>query len=397
MTPALQGVRVLDVSTVLAAPVAATMLGDFGAEVVKVEQPTVGDMTRRRAKQPGGRSLQWVQEGRNKKSVTLNLRTPQGQELLHALVPQFDVVLTNFRVPTLRKWRMDPDTLQALHPQGVLAYITGYGLTGPYRDRGAFDRVASAFSGLTYVSGDPDRPPVRSGYAVIDYMTAYLGVSAILMALYHRDCHGGSGQVIDLALYEAGFRASEDALVHYSATGAVRERTGNRNRHVVPATDATTKDGRRVTIHAATDSLFRRLAEAMGRRELAQDDRFHSHEARVQHQDDLYEVLAAWALTMDTDELMAVLSARDIPTSPLMSIADIVAEPHYRERGTLVEVSDEEHGDLLLPAPLPKLSQTPGAIRTLGPGLGSHNSQVYGELLGLDDEQLAALHERGIL
>jgi len=397
MTLPLAGVRVLDVSAVLAAPVTATILGDFGADVVKVEQPGTGDFTRKRADRPGGRSLQWVQEGRNKKSVTLNLREPEGQDLLHALVPQFDVVITNYRVPTLQKWRMDPSTLQGLHPRGILTYVTGYGLTGPYRDRGAFDRVASAYAGLTYVSGEPDRPPVRTGYAVIDYMTAYLGASAIMMALYHRDCHGGTGQVIDLALYEAGFRASEDALVNYSVTGDVRERVGNHNRYVVPANDFTTKDGRRVAVHAGTDSLFQRLVDVMKQPELADDVRFDGYKQRVDNQDALYETISAWASTMDATELVALLSSRDIPASPLMSIADIVADPHYRERETFVEVTDEEHGDLLLTAPLPRLSATPGSIRTLGPELGSHNAEVYQELLGLGGERLTALRDRGIV
>jgi crotonobetainyl-CoA:carnitine CoA-transferase CaiB-like acyl-CoA transferase len=393
----LTGVRVLDVSAVLAAPVTATILGDFGADVVKVEQPRVGDFTRRGAASPGGRSLQWVQEGRNKRSITLDLHHEQGQDLLHRLVPEFDVVITNYRVPTLRKWRMDPDTLQRVHPDGVLAYITGYGLDGPYRDRGAFDRIASAFSGLTYVSGEPDRHPVRTGYAVIDFMTAYLASSAIMMALYHRDCHGGGGQVIDLALYESGFRASEDALVQYSSSGIVRERVGNHNRRIVPANDFTTKDGRRVAVHAGTETLFRRLLGVMDRTDLIADPRFSSDEARLAHQEELYPLIAEWAGTMGADELVDALSRADVPASALMSIADIVADPHYRERRTFLSVDDPEHGELLVMAPLPRMSGTPGSVRSLGPALGEHNAEVYGDLLGLTPEDLARLEEQGIV
>ena len=200
MSLPLAGIRVLDLSSIIAAPVAATMLGDFGAEVVKVEDPGQGDFMRRSAKEPGGRSLQWVQDARNKVSITLNLRKPEARDIVHRLLPHFDVLVTNFRPPTLRRWSFDPDTIRARHPRLVALYVTGYGLTGPYSDRGAFDRVASAFAGLTYVSGEAERPPVRSGYAVIDYMGAYAGAFGVMTALYNRDLRGGSGQVIDLAL-----------------------------------------------------------------------------------------------------------------------------------------------------------------------------------------------------
>lgn len=219
MNAALGGIRVLDMSSIIAAPVTATMLGDFGAEVVKVEDPKTGDFMRRSAATPGGRSLHWLQDARNKESVTLNLSKPEARDVVHRLLPHFDVVVTNFRPPTLRRWGFDPDTIRARYPRLIALYVTGYGLTGPYRDRGAFDRIASAFAGLTYVTGDPDRPPVRSGYATIDYMGAYAGAFAVVTALYHRDQRGGQGQVIDLALYEPGFRASEDALLAYSAQG----------------------------------------------------------------------------------------------------------------------------------------------------------------------------------
>ncbi|HEY3687131.1 MAG TPA: CoA transferase [Streptosporangiaceae bacterium] len=391
--PPLRGIRVLDVSTVLAAPVTATFLGDFGAEVVKVEEPGRGDFTRSGpgAAGAGGRSLQWAQEGRNKKSVTIDLRTERGQALLRDLVPHFDVVVTNYRPPTLERWGIGPEALRTANPRAVLVYLTGYGLTGPYRDRGAFDRVASAFSGLTYVSGDPDRPPVRSGYAVIDFMAAYMAAFATVTALYERDHNGGTGQVIDLGLYEAGFRASENALLAYSATGQVRERLGNRNPGVVPASDFATADGRRVSIHAGTDPLFRRLAKVIGRPDLADDPRYADRPGRVANQDALYAIITAWAAAHDADAIVAELSAADIPAAPLMSVADIAGDPHYRERGTVREVHDPDHGDLLMAAPLPHLSGTPGEIRTLGPELGAHTDEILGGLLGLTPDDLATL------
>jgi len=395
----LRGIRVLDVSTVLAAPVTATFLGDFGADVVKVEEPGRGDFTRaeKGARPPGDRSLQWAQEGRNKRSVTIDLRTARGQELLRELVPHFDVVVTNYRPPTLERWGLGPDVLREVNPRAVLVYLTGYGLTGPYRDRGAFDRVASAFSGLTYVSGDPDRPPVRSGYAVIDYMAAYMSAFAVVTALYERDVNGGSGQVIDLGLYEAGFRAAENALLAYSARGEVRERLGNRNPGVVPASDFDTADGRRVSVHAGTDPLWRRLTRVMERPELAEDPRFADRHARVAHQDELYPIIAEWAAAQRADDLVARLSAADIPAAPLMSVADIAADPHYRARGTHVAVSDEDFGEIRMAAPLPHLSDTPGRIRTLGPRLGRHTDEILGGLLGLTDADLAELRESGTI
>ncbi|MEU9358415.1 CoA transferase [Streptomyces sp. NPDC048301] len=391
----LAGIRVLDLSTVLAAPVTATFLGDFGAEVVKVEEPGRGDFTR--GTTPGARSAYWAQEARNKKSVTLDLRTERGQRLVRDLIPRFDVVVTNYRPPTLRAWGLDPDRLSELAPDTVLVYVTGYGLTGPYSDRGSFDRIASAFAGLTYVTGDDDRDPVRSGYSTIDYMAAYLGAFAVVTALYHRDTAGGGGQIVDLALYEAGFRASEDALAAYATTGKVRERAGNRNPQIVPASDFTTGDGRRVSVHAGTDALFRRLSRLMGWPELADSEEYATRAGRARHADALYALIGEWAAKYTADDLSKLLNEADIPSSPLMSIADIAADPHYRERGTLVHVHDAEFGDLPMPAPLPRLSRTPGSVRSTGPALGEHNAEVYRGVLGLSEEQLAALEADGVI
>ncbi|WP_164992347.1 CoA transferase [Streptomyces sp. L2] len=393
----LRGVRVLDVATVLAAPVTATFLGDFGAEVVKIEEPGRGDFTRGRAERPGGRSLQWLQEGRNKKSVTLDLRSTRGQELLHTLVPHFDVVIANYRPPTLEKWGLDPETLQRINPRAVLVYLTGYGLTGPYRDQGAFDRIASAFAGLTDVTGEPDRPPVRSGYAVIDYMGAYLSAFAAMTALYHRDVHGGPGQVVDLALYEAGFRAVEDALLDHCATGRVRQRSGNLNPYVVPASDFDTADGRRVSLHAGTDPLFARLAQVIGRPELAADPRFATRHARFRNAEPLYAIIRDWVAGERADEVVRLCRSADIPAAPVMTIADIAADPHYRERGTVVEVDDPEHGRVTMAAPMPRLSATPGRIRSLGPRLGAHTDEVLRDLAGLTDADLGVLRRDDVI
>lgn len=393
MSELLSGIKVLDAATVLAGPVTATILADFGADVVKIEDPKVGDFTRG----GGHRSPSWLQEGRNKRSVGLDLRTSTGQEVLHGLVPHFDVVITNFRPPTLERYRMMPDDLQPLNPHAVLLYLTGYGLTGPYRARGAFDRIASAYSGLTYVTGEPGQPPVRSGYAVIDYMSAYMAAFAVMGALYHRDLRGGAGQVIDLALYEAAVRASEDSIASYGLEGRIRERLGNRNPAIVPASDFDTADGRRVSLHAGTDPLFARLARAMGMPDLASDARFIDRAARTEHQDELYRIIGRWAAGRCADEVVTLLSEADVPASPVMSVADLVNDPHANERGSLITVPDEELGDIPMVAPLPRMSTTPGRVRWAGGRLGAQTDEVLHEVLGLDPAGIDDLRRSGAL
>lgn len=393
----LEGIRVLDMATVLAAPVTATCLGDFGAEVVKIEEPGVGDFIRAGSDSESRRSLQWVQEGRNKKSVTIDLRTERGRQLVRSMLGYFDVVVTNYRPPTLERWGLSPEVMARINPRAIIVCITGYGLTGPYRDRGAFDRVASAFSGLTYVTGEPDRDPVRSGYSVIDYMSAYLAAFATVTALYHRDQRGGAGQIVDLGLYEAGFRASENALLTYGAQRQVRERVGNRNLGIVPASDFDTADGRRISLHAGTDALFRRFATAIGLPDLATDPRFVTRAARVTNQLQLYPIIADWVGGQTAADAVKLLSDADVPVAPVMNVADIATDPHYLERGTVVTVDDVEHGALPMAAPLPRMSATPGTIRTLGPALGEHTGEILAQLLGLDDDELALLRADQII
>ena len=392
MSDVLAGIKVLDAATVLAAPVAATILGDVGADVVKIEDPRVGDFTRGVGRSPG-----WLQEGRNKKSVTLNLRTQVGQDILHRLVPHFDVVVTNFRPPTLARFRMLPENLQPLNPRAVFLYMTGYGLDGPYRDRGAFDRIASAYSGLTYATGEPGMPPVRSGFSVIDYMSAYLAAFSVMAALYHRDVSAGPGQVIDLALYEAALRASEDSIPAFGLQGMIRERLGNKNPFIVPASDFETADRRRVSVHAGTDPLFRRLTAVMNMPELADDPRFQHRLARIDNQDELYPIVASWVSGRTADEVVKMLSDADIPASPIMSVADIMNDPHAHERGSIIVAPDAEFGDVPMVAPLPRMSATPGSVRWTGPELGAHTDEVLGSIISMSPDQIAALREQGVV
>lgn len=392
----LEGISVLDISTMLAAPIAATILGDFGADVLKVEEPGRGDFPRWPSPVPGGVTPMWAQEGRNKRSVTLDLRQATGRLLAHRLIARTDVLIVNFRPERLEEWGLVPEDLCAANPALVVLAVSGYGATGPYRNRGSFDRIASAYSGHTYVSGPADGAPVRGGFAVIDYMTAYLGAFSVLAALRHRD-RTGEGQVIDLALYEAAFRATEGALVGYSHTGFVRDRLGSRNPFVVPACETAAGDGKHVAYHAGTPALFARLAEAIGRADLLEDDRFATPHGRLVNQVALYKIVDGWVASVPAAEVVETLTAVDVPASIVMSVADIAADPHYIERETFVAVEHEDLGPLLMPAPVPRLSRSPGSIRNLGPRIGSSNRDVYVGELGLDDSEYAALEADGVI
>jgi crotonobetainyl-CoA:carnitine CoA-transferase CaiB-like acyl-CoA transferase len=392
-----EGLRVLDLATVMAGPVAATLLADFGAEVIKVEEPTRGDMIRGLGGGAGA-DLFWLQEGRNKRCITLNLREPEGQDLLARLAARSDVLIESFRPGTMEAWNLGPERLCADNPRLVYLRMSGYGQTGPYRERGAFDRVAAAFSGVTYATGEADRPPVRSGYALADYMAASYNAFAIAMVLYHRDAQGdGRGQVIDLALYEPLLRASEASAVVFDRFGVVRERTGNRHAAAVPSGLYETRDGAFVVLFAAPDHLFERLAGAIGRPELARDPRYANAGARRKHADHLEGEIAAWMAQRSADEAVERLLAARVPVSKVNSIADVFADPHVVERENLAPVPDGRGGSVRMVGVLPRLSRTPGSIRHAGRPLGADNEEVYAELLDLEPAALRGLRERGIV
>lgn len=393
---ALVGLRVLDLAAVLAAPVAATLLGEFGADVIKVEDPGRGDFPRRHAAGVGDRTPQWLQEGRNKHSVTIDLRNRAGQDLARRLAAECDVVVTNFRPQTAARWRLAPNDLLDVNDQLIVLCITGYGLTGPYSERGSFDRIASAFAGHTDVSGYPDRPPVRGGFATIDYMSAYLGAFAVMVALRARDS-GAGGQVIDLALYEAAFRANEAALAEFAASGRPRMRIGNRNPTVVPATDCTAADGRRISFHAGTEPLLARLGEAIGHPELPLDPRFATSEARTENQDELYRIIEDWISARAGADVVRRFSDAGIPASSVNSLADVLEDEHFRARGTYEMVDDEEFGTLPIATPVPRLSKTPGRTRHLGLALGACNDEILGGLLGLGPSERGRLRHQGVI
>ena len=394
----LEGLRVLDVATILAGPVTATILGDFGAEVIKVEMPGRGDTTRAGLGFGNGLSYSWLQEGRNKRSITLDLHKPEGQELFKRLVTKADAIVSNFRPGTLERWGLAPGTLLDLNPRLVVVLISGYGQTGPYREKGAFDRTATAFGGGTFVTGFEDGPPVRSGYATTDYMTAYVGAFSAVTALYWRDVNGGQGQIIDLALYEPVFRASENAVPFYEHTGRVRGRSGNRNPGVVPAGNFLASDGHWVVLNANTDQLWRRLAAAIGREDLLAKQYLATERGRIQNEQEVYKAVEDWVASRSADEAIRALDAAKVPAARINSITELFADPQIAARENIVRLEDGRLGrSLAVPGVIPKFSHTPGRIKRLGPDLGEDNEAVYCRELGLSKAELDDLRAKGVV
>ncbi len=395
----LSGVRVLDVGTLIAGPFGATLLGDFGAEVIKVEQPGTGDSLRTMGMhRVEGVSLHWLNDARNKKSVTLNLRLPEGQALLRRLVAVSDVLIENFTPGTLDAWGLGWEELHALNPRLVMVRVSGYGQTGPYAKRPGYDRIALGFSGYMYPTGYPDRPPVRPAVATADYSTAIFGAMATLLALYWRDAQGGAeGQMVDLALFEPLFRISEDLIPAFDKLGLVRERIGNRNPNFAPAGNYQTKEGRWIQLAAGGDRVFQRLAAAMGRGDLAEDARYITARDRALNADALDAEITVWIAERGFDEVQDTLERAAVPVGGILSVREIAADPHYAARGDIVEIDHPDIGPVKAPGVIPKLSATPGRVTHGGPDLGAHNGEIYGGILGLSVENLAGLRERGVV
>ncbi|MEM7080738.1 MAG: CoA transferase [Pseudomonadota bacterium] len=394
----LDGIRVLDIGTLLAGPWGATLLADFGAEVIKVEQPSIGDALRGTPTADGAaRPLHWLVDARNKKSVTLNLREAQGQDLLKRLVAVSDVLFENFTPGTLEKWGLGWDALQQINPRLVMVRVSGYGQTGPYHERPGYDRIALGFSGYMYPTGFPDRYPVRPAFPTADYNTATFGAYAAMLALYQRDAQGGSGQMIDLALYEAPFRITSSMVAAYERTGKNRERIGNRNPGFAPAGTFSTRDGRYLQIAAGGQNVWQRLTEAMGSPELQEDVRFATSRARIAHADELEALLGEWIAQHDFADLEQLLVAAGVPAGGIYRAEDIARDPHYAARDSLIAIDDPEQGPVQMPGVIPKLTGSPGQVRHTGPHLGEHNDEVYQELLGLSADTLEDLAAEGII
>ena len=398
MTKPLEGVRVLDIGTLLAGPWGATLLGDFGAEVIKVEQPKTGDSLRGAPNngEPGN-PLNWLIDSRNKKSITLNLRSSEGQQVLKELICASDVLFENFRPGTLEKWGLGWDTIHDLNRNLIMVSVSGYGQTGPYSDRPGYDRIALGFSGYMYPTGFPDRYPIRPAFATADYNTATFGAYAAMLALYARDVKKESGQLIDLALYEPPFRITSNLVASWNATGKNRERIGNRNPGFSPAGTFETKDKRFIQIAAGGDNVWQRLARVIGGEALSNDPRYTTSRDRIKRSDELETLIQDWIASRDFLEAEEKLVEADVPVGGIYRASDIADDPHYRERESLIHFEDPIHGTVSMPGIVPKLSKTPGSIEWTGPDLGSHNEEIYGTLLGKSEAEIKSLEQDGVI
>lgn len=393
----LADIRVVEMGQLLAGPFCGALLGDFGADVIKLEDPAAGDPMRQWGREkPYGLSLWWPVVARNKKSVTCDLRTPEGQDIARQLIAKADVLLENFRPGTLERWGLDYETLAAENPGLVLVRVTGYGQTGPYASRAGYGAIGEAMGGIRYVTGDPDRPPSRVGISLGDSLAALFAALGTLVALHART-RTGRGQVVDSAIYEAVLALMESLLPEWGVAGYQRERTGSILPNVAPSNVYPTADGTAVLIAGNQDTVFARLCAAMGEPELAADERYRTHGARGQHQAELDEHIAAWTGRQDPDALLSTLHEAGVPAGRIYRAADMFEDPHFKAREAIVRVAHAMFGELPMQNVFPKLSETPGAVRWAGPELGEHNAAVYGELLGLDRETLATLHERKII
>lgn len=395
--PPLDGVRVVECGTLIAGPFCGQLLGDFGAEVVKVEDPGVGDPMRQWGQvKPHGLSLHWPVIARNKKSVTADLRRSEGQGILRRLVEKADVLVENFRPGTLEKWGLGPDALRSVNPRLVITRVSGYGQSGPYSPRAGFGSIGEAMGGLRYLSGEPDRPPARVGISLGDSIAATFAALGTVLALRARD-RSGTGQVVDSAIYEAVLALMEAVLPEWELASYQRQRTGSVLPGAAPSNVYPTADGDEVLIAANRDTVFARLAEVMGQGGLAADERFATNDARSANQAVLDSIVAAWSATMPADEVLRLLHAAGVPAGRVYQAKDMLADPHFAAREAIVRLAHPILGSFPVQNVAPKLSATPGSVRSLGPELGADNDSVYREWLGMSEEDIASLRADGVI
>jgi succinyl-CoA--D-citramalate CoA-transferase len=394
----LAGVRVVEMGSLLAGPFCGQLLADFGAEVIKVEPPGKGDPMRVWGRhRKNGRTLWWPVIARNKKSVTLNLREEEGQNMARSLIEQADVLVENFRPGTMERWGMGYEDLRETNPGLVMVRVSGYGQTGPYRDQAGFGAIGEAMGGIRHVTGFPDQPPPRAGISLGDSLAATFGALGALTALYNRDARGGTGQVVDIGIYEAVLALMESTIPEYALTDHVRDRTGTVLPFVAPSNIYPTSDGDYVLIAGNADTVFGRLAEAIGRPDWASDERYADHHARGEHQGELDEEISAWTRERSAEEVLDTMREAGVPSGKVYTAEDMMSDPQYAARENIVSVEDPEIGEVPMQNVVPKLTETPGEVRWTGPTLGQHNEEVYGGVLGLDEEAIAALRERGTI
>ncbi len=395
-TGPLAGIKVIELGTLIAGPFCARMLAEFGAEVIKIEAPDGGDQLRQWRKMYQGTSLWWYVQARNKKSVTVNLREPEGQEIVRALARDADIVVENFRPGQLEKWNIGWEQLSKINPKLIMVRLSGYGQDGPYRDRPGFGVVAEAMSGMRYVTGYPEQPPVRLGISIGDGIAALHGVIGAMMALHHRTANGGKGQIVDVALYESVFNMMESFIPEYDVLGFKRERAGNALPGITPSNTYATRDGKYVIVGANNDSLFKRMMTAIGRADLANDPALATNSGRVPRATELDKAIDDWTRQHDMNEVLKALEAAEIPAGRVYDPEDIVNDMHYKARNMIEQWKLPDGKPMRIPAVTPKLTDTPGGTRWLGPKLGEHTAKVLGAL-GYSEARQAALRAKGAI
>jgi formyl-CoA transferase len=396
-TGPLKDIRVVEMGQLLAGPFCGQLLADFGAEVIKIEPPGVGDPMREWGRErPYGKSLWWPVVARNKKSITLNLRGAEGQEIARKLIASADILIENFRPGTLERWNMSYETLSKLNPKLIMVRVSGYGQTGPYAQRAGFGSIGEAMGGLRYVVGDPSMPPSRMGISIGDSLAATYATLGAMMALHART-HTGRGQVVDSAIYEAVLAMMESLVPEYQQGNYIRERTGAILPNIAPSNVYPTRDDLMLVIGANQDGVFKRLTEAMGQPELAQNARYKTHTARGQNQRELDDLIAAWTRTLDAEALEELMEKHAIPAGRIYRAPEMLSDPHFKARQSIVSVMHKTFGELAMQNVAPRLSDTPGQVRHAGPELGEHNSEILGGVLGMKPEEIEKLHAAGVV
>lgn len=393
-TPPLKGIKVIELGTLIAAPFCSRILAEFGAEVIKIESPDGGDQLRQWRKMYEGTSLWWYVQSRNKKSLTLNLRSAEGQEIVRKLAQEADIVIENFRPGALEKWNIGWEQLSAINPRLIMVRLSGYGQTGPDRDKPGFGVIGESMGGLRYVTGYADRPPVRLGVSIGDSIAALYGVIGAMMALQHRHA-SGRGQMVDVALYEAVFSMMESLVPEFDVLGFVRERAGNALPGIVPSNTYPTQDGKFVIIGANNDAIFKRLMNAMGRSDLADDVQLATNAGRVPRTAEIDAAIGAWTAAHDLEVVLKALDGVDVPAAKVYDVADIVSDAQYLARDMIEQHQLPDGKPVKLPGIVPKLSDTPGATQWIGPKLGEHTAEIL-RGLGYDTAAQQALKARGV-
>ncbi len=405
----LAGIKVLELGTLIAGPFCSRILAEFGAEVIKIESPDGGDPIRQWRVLKDGTSLWWSVQSRNKKSVTVNMKEPRGQEIARRLALDADIIIENYRPGVLEKWGVGYDDLKKINPATIMVRLSGYGQSGPMKDLPGFGAIAESMGGMRYVSGHPDRPPVRIGISIGDSLAALHGVIGAMMALRHRDvtggrwngkagteCVAGQGQMVDVALYEAVFNMMESLVPEYDYAGVVRERTGGSLPGIVPSNTYTTKDGENIVIAGNGDAIFKRLMLAMGRDDMANDPQLARNDGRVPRTAEIDGAIQAWCDTQTIDSALSILKAADVPVGKIYSVRDMLSDPQFLARRMFEQHAFGDGSPIKLPAITPKLSETPGETKWLGPALGEHTSEVL-RGLGYDDQHIAQLRHDHVI